>query len=92
MTVEQHGTRIDPSSRGTTVVPSVTQRVLSDGARPLQQAARVAGLEDDALPSHKTLIRAAISGKLDAVKVAGRWLTRAAAIRRWIEAAQREAV
>jgi hypothetical protein len=43
---------------------------------------------DEALPSLKTLLRAAISRKLDAVKVAGRWLTSAAAVRRWIEGSQ----
>ncbi len=67
---------------------SVAQRVLTEGAQPLLTAARAAGLLDEALPSTKTLLRAAISRKLDAVKVAGRWLTSAAAIRRWIEAAQ----
>ena len=67
---------------------SAAQRVLAEGAQPLLAAARAAGLHDEALPSTKTLLRAAISRKLDAVKVAGRWLTSAAAIRRWVEAAQ----
>jgi hypothetical protein len=67
---------------------TATQRVLAEGAQPLVTAARAAGLLDEALPSLKTLLRAAISRKLDAVKVAGRWLTSAAAIRRWVEAAQ----
>ncbi len=68
--------------------PTVAERVLAEGAQPLLAAARAAGLLDEALPSTKTLLRAAISRKLDAVKVAGRWLTSAAAIRRWVEAAQ----
>lgn len=67
---------------------SLAQRVLAEGALPLLAAARAAGLLEEALPSIKTLLRAAISRKLDAVKVAGRWLTSAAAVRRWIEASQ----
>lgn len=67
---------------------STAQRVLAEGAQPLLAAARAAGLHDEALPSTKTLLRAAISRKLDAVKVAGRWLTSAAAVRRWIEGSQ----
>lgn len=77
--------QVDPPS---SLPASVAQRVLDEGAHPLLAAARAAGLLEDALPSTKTLLRAAISRKLDAVKVAGRWLTSAAAIRRWVEAAQ----
>lgn len=75
-------------SNAGTLALSVAQRVLDEGAQPLLAAARAAGLLDESLPSTKTLLRAAISRKLDAVKVAGRWLTSAAAIRRWVEAAQ----
>lgn len=67
---------------------SRVQRVLDEGARPLLVAAGDAGLRAAALPSLKTLLRAAISGKLEAVKVAGRWLTSPPAVRRWIEAEQ----
>ena len=77
-----------PSRPEVPPVVTTTQRVLAEGAQPLLAAARAAGLLDEALPSTKTLLRAAISRKLDAVKVAGRWLTSAAAIRRWVEAAQ----
>lgn len=78
------------TNTGTAGAPAstVAQRVLAEGAQPLLAAARAAGLLDKALPSTKTLLRAAISRKLDAVKVAGRWLTSAPAILRWIEAAQ----
>src|SRR5262245_48192447 len=81
-------TSLPTNTPGSPARESATQRVLSEGAMPLLAAARGAGLLDDALPSNKTLLRAAISRKLDAVKVAGRWLTSAAAIRRWVEAAQ----
>lgn len=67
---------------------TAAQRVLDEGAQSLLSAARAAGLCEDVLPSTKTLLRAAISRKLEAVKVAGRWLTSAPAVRRWIEASQ----
>lgn len=67
---------------------SVAQRILDEGAQPLLDAAVSAGLSGDALPSLKTLLRAAISRKLEAVKVAGKWLTSPAAIVRWIEGSQ----
>lgn len=76
------------NSNAGTLALSVARRVIAEGAQPLLAAARAAGLLDKALPSTKTLLRAAISRKLDAVKVAGRWLTSAPAILRWIEAAQ----
>ena len=70
-------------------LPNITaQRVLDEGARPLLVAAADAGLRQDACPSLKTFLRAAISHKLEAVKLAGRWLTSPAAVRRWIEAEQ----
>ena len=71
------------------VHPSVAQRILDEGAQPLLDAARDAGLRGDVCPSLKTLLRAALSRKLEAAKVAGRWLTSAAAIRRWVEHSQR---
>ena len=51
---------------------------------PLIQAARAAGLNGDALPSLKTFLRAAASRRLEAVKVAGQWLTSPSAVRRYV--------
>ena len=36
------------------------------------------------VPCLRTLLRAAMSGKLEALKLQGRWCTSAASIRRWI--------
>jgi hypothetical protein len=77
-----------PQSLSTPSATTTAQRILAEGAQPLLAAARAAGLLGDALPSSKTLLRAAIGRKLDAVKVAGRWLTSPGAIMRWVEAAQ----
>jgi hypothetical protein len=63
---------------------SATLRILDEGATSLVVAARDAGLTDDAQPSLKTLLRAATTGRLEALKVCGRWLTSAGAIRRWV--------
>jgi hypothetical protein len=83
----------DNGSHRGTAESNPTHRVLAEGPRPLLKAAKDAGLNDkDALPSLRTLLRAAISGQLDAVKVAGRWLTSPAAIVRWIDAAQHRRV
>lgn len=77
-----------PRSLDVPPATSTAQLILAEGAQPLLAAARDAGLLGDALPSTKTLLRAAISRKLEAVKVAGRWLTSSRAILRWVEAAQ----
>jgi hypothetical protein len=69
----------------------VAQRILDEGAKLPIVAAHDAGLHGQALPSLKTLLRAAKSRRLDAVKIAGRWLTSAAAIRRWVDAQQGQA-
>jgi hypothetical protein len=73
---------------------SPAQRVLEEGAQLARDAAREAGVAANVTPSNKTFLRALVSGKLDGVKVGGRWLTSSAAIRRWIEASQgrREAI
>ena len=65
-------------------------RVLDEGAQPLLLAARAAGLKGDAELSLRTLLRNASTGKLEAIKIAGRWLTSAAAIRRWVASQQRQ--
>lgn len=67
---------------------TIAHRVLDEGAQPLLAAAREAGLRGNALPSLKTFLRAVVSGKLDAVKVGGRWLTSASAVRRYVEQLQ----
>jgi hypothetical protein len=73
-----------------TLTTTVAQRVLDEGAMPLIQAARAAGLDGDALPSLRTFLREAASRRLEAVKVAGQWLTSASAVRRFVERAQQE--
>jgi hypothetical protein len=54
------------------------------------EAARAAGLNGSALPSPKTFLRAVSARRLEAVKVAGRWLTSPAAIRRYVDQLQRD--
>jgi hypothetical protein len=77
-----------PRSLDVPTATTTAQRILAEGALPLLAAAQDAGLLGEALPSKKTLLRAAISRKLEAVKVAGRWLTSSAGILRWVAAAQ----
>ena len=61
-------------------------RLLHEGVNPLLHAAREAGLQP--VPSHRTLLRAAIAGTLESLKVAGRRVTSTAAIVRWIQGQQ----
>ena len=72
------------------IAPSLAQRILDEGAQPLQAAARDAGLNPP--PSLKTLLRWSISGvrgrKLETIRVGGRIQTSAAAVRRLIAATQ----
>ena len=86
-----HAARVtsrDLTSHDSTLTVTVAQRILDEGAQPLLAAAREAGLLGDALPSLKTFLRAVVSGKLDAVKVGGRWLTSPSAVRRYVEQLQ----
>lgn len=53
---------------------------------PLVEAARLAGLHP--APSTNTLLKACSSGKLESIKIGGRRLTSASAIRRWVIAEQ----
>ena len=68
---------------------TAVERVMREGVLPLTKAARESGLQH--APCLRTLMRASISGRLEAVKVAGRWLTSAKAIVRWVEASQQYA-
>lgn len=67
--------------------PSATARLLAEGTKPLVDAAREAGLHP--VPSLRTLLRAAIGGRLESLIVAGRRVTSPAAIVRWIAGQQR---
>ncbi len=62
------------------------EQLLREGTRPLVDAARGAGL--DPVPSLRTLLRAAIAGRLDTLTVAGRRVTSVPAIVRWVDAEQ----
>ena len=57
-------------------------RLLSEGTSPLVSAAREAGLRP--VPSHRTLLRAAVAGRLESLLVAGRRVTSPAAVVRWV--------
>jgi hypothetical protein len=61
-------------------------RLLGEGTKPLVAAARTAGL--DPVPSHRTLLRAALSGRLESLLVAGRRVCSIAAVVRWVRAEQ----
>ena len=63
----------------------VVDLILREGARDFRAAAREAGVPR---LSYHALRRAWIAGRLEAVRVAGRVLTSAAAIRRWLAASQ----
>ena len=65
----------------------ITVRLLTEGTMPLVDAAREAGLCP--VPSLRTLLRAAAAERLESLKVAGRRVTSAPAIGRWIAAQQR---
>lgn len=60
----------------------LTDRLLDEGTQPLVAAAKAAGMRP--VPCLRTLIRAAMSGKLEAIKLQSRWCTSAAAVRRWV--------
>ena len=68
----------------------LTDRLLDEGTQPLVAAAKEAGMRP--VPCLRTLMRAAMSGKLEALKLQGRWCTSAAAVRRWITRNQPRAV
>lgn len=68
---------------------TTTDRLLDEGTLPLLAAAKAAGMRP--VPCLRTLMRAAITRKLEALKMRGRWATSAAAIRRWIARQQRGA-
>lgn len=61
---------------------AATRRLLAEGIRPLAEAAQSAGLQP--VPSAKTLRRAALSGRLESLLVAGRRVTSSLAVVRWI--------
>ena len=61
-------------------------QLLREHVYPLVEAAREAGLHP--APSIDTLLRACSAGKLASIKLAGRRLTSASAIRRWVIAEQ----
>jgi hypothetical protein len=67
----------------------IAERLMAEGTRPLVDAARDARLQP--VPSLRTLLRAAISGRLESLKVAGRRVTSPAAVVRWVAAQQRRA-
>ena len=60
----------------------LTERLLDEGTYSLIEAAKLAGMRP--VPCLRTLMRAAITDKLEAIKQKGRWTTSPAAIRRWI--------
>ncbi len=66
-------------------VPATIDTLLSEGPQPLLVAAREAKVH---VPYH-SLVRAALTGKLATLKVAGRRQTTAAEVRRWIERCSR---
>lgn len=68
----------------------LTDRLLDEGTQPLVAAAKAAGMRP--VPCLRTLMRAAMSGKLEALKLQGRWCTSSAAVRRWITRNQPRAV
>lgn len=70
------------------ITTDLAERLLKEGVLPLMAAARAAGLHGNVCPSLKTFMRAAISRKLEAVKVGGRWLTSPNAIVRWVHRSQ----
>src|SRR5262245_50218745 len=73
-----------------TLAPSLAQRLLAEGVRPLREAAQEAGL--DPPPATKSMLRWSISGKhghvLETIRVAGRVVTSPQAVVRFIEATQ----
>lgn len=71
---------------------STARRVLAEGACLAREAARLAGLAEEVTPSNKTFLRALVSGKLEGIKIGGRWLTSPGAVLRWIEASQERRV
>lgn len=77
----------------TTALPDhqqqLTDRLLEEGTLPLVEAAKAAGIRQVHL---RTLMRAAISRKLEALKFAGRWVTSPSAVRRWIARQQQRIV
>ena len=82
---------MDTPELPSTAEHSLADRLLAEGlAENLVAAAHEAGLRGAARPHKRTLLRAALSGRLEALKVAGKWTTSAAAIVRWIGRQQRK--
>lgn len=75
-----------PSTEHSQSCPDNAARLLAEGVQPLVDAAKEAGLRP--VPSLRTLLRASISRRLESVKVAGRRLTSAPAIVRWVSRQQ----
>jgi len=69
-----------------TETETVAERILREGEGSLIDSCRAAGLRT--VPSLRYLMRAAITGKLDAIKIAGRWRTSPDAIKRLIARSQ----
>ena len=69
----------------TEAATKVVDLILREGARDFRAAAKEAGVPR---LSYHAIRRAWIAGRLEAVRVAGRVLTSAAAIRRWLAASQ----
>jgi hypothetical protein len=70
---------------------TLTERLLDEGVVSLIEAAKRAGLRP--VPCLRTLMRNAITEKLEAIKIGGRWVTSPDAVRRWLaqQQAQRAA-
>lgn len=73
------------SEATTEATTKVVDLILREGARDFRAAAKEAGVPR---LSYHAIRRAWIAGRLEAVRVAGRVLTSAAAIRRWLAASQ----
>lgn len=83
------GSRAEHDKLGLPDSESIVDRVLREGPLTFREATREAGAP---MLSYWALLRAWRSGKLDAIKLGGRVLTSAAAVRRWITAANERAV
>ena len=62
---------------------SLILRILREGETSLLDACREAGLRGR-LPNVAVLMREARAGRLEALKISGRWRTSAAAVCRWL--------
>ena len=65
---------------------AIAFRLLEEGTFPLVQAAQQAGLTP--VPSLRSLLRAAITGRLESLKISGRRVTSPQAVARWVVAQQ----